>query len=172
MSAPSGGNRQLSLDSCQNCERYVYFDTSQKQQTVHDVYPPVEDTIDERLPENVQVALRESYSSSDSENWNACVTMCRRGLQEAVDDLGATGANLRDQIDDLDKARKITPDLKAWAHETRLGGNLGAHGSTAKKWADKEDAEEILEFAKWFMQYTYVLPAQLAERRARVSGTP
>ena len=60
----------------------------------------------------------------------------------------------------------ITPDLKDWANEGRLGGNLGAHGSTNKKWADKQDAEEILEFTRWYMRYVHVLPKQLADRRA------
>ena len=66
------------------------------------------------------------------------------------------------------KNRKITPELRDWAHEGRLGGKLGAHGTKEKKWADKDDADEVMEFARWFFRYVYVLPKQLADKKAEV----
>jgi hypothetical protein len=98
--------------------------------------------------------------------------VCRRALEEAMRNLGAEGRDLFTQIDDLERKRRITPELKQWAHEGRLGGKLGAHGVEEKKWADQNDAEEVLEFCKWFFRYVYVLPKQLAERKERVTGQP
>lgn len=160
----------LSIDTCQLCGKGAYFRTGPGGDPIQDRYPTVESEPDEELPEDVKIPLREAYHSMDEKNWNASVTMARRALQEAVDDFEAEGDTLYKQIEYLASQQKITPDLKDWAHEGRLGGNLGAHGTKQKKWAEEEDAEEVLEFTKWFMRYAYVLPKQLKERREKVSG--
>jgi len=148
----------------------MYFVCSdEKRHTILDSYPRLEVEPDEELPEQVKVAFREAMKSLNEEIWNGCVIMCRRALEEAMDNLGAQGADLFNKIDDLEGKRKITPELKEWAHEARLGGKLGAHGTKQKKWADKEDAEEVLEFCRWFFRYVYVLPKQLADRKAKVA---
>ena len=133
---PAEGHRVLSLDQCQNCARFVYFKSHGKDRSdVSDIYPRTEEEPDEELAEDIKIPLREAYNSLDDRNWNSCVTMARRALQEAVDDLKAKGSNLYDPIEDLANNHRITPDLRDWANEGRLGGNLGAHGSKAKKWA-------------------------------------
>ena len=169
--APAGGDHQLSIDQCQNCSRRSYFESDTAGNEIFDVYPRVENDVDESLPDDVKPALREAYQDLESQAWNSCVVMSRRALEEATDDLGASGNRLIDKIDDLANNQRITPDLRDWAHEGRLGGNLGAHGSSEKKWADRKDAEEILEFTRWFMRYVYVLPRQLADRRSNVSDS-
>ena len=170
----TGGGKLVglaSLDVCQNCGSPAYFVTPPNQrENILDRYPKLEVDSDEELPEEVKVAFREAMKALNEEIWNGCVTMCRRALEEATGDLGAEGKDLFTQIDDLETKRKITPELKEWAHEARLGGKLGAHGMKQKKWADKEDAEEVLEFCRWFFRYVYVLPKQLAERKAKVRG--
>lgn len=164
-------NGWVSLDICQNCGTPVYFVTKSQQDrnTVLDSYPKLESEPDKELPENIKIAFSEAIKGLNDGNWNSCVVMSRRALEEAMTDLGAEGDDLFHKIDDLESKRKITPELKAWAHEGRLGGKLGAHGMKEKKWADKDDAEEVSEFTRWFLRYVYVLPRQLAERKARVS---
>ena len=155
----------VSLDICQNCETPVYFLTPSHQDrtTILDIYPKLSLEPDKELPENVKLAFVEAIKGLNDGNWNSCVVMCRRALEEAMSDLGAEGEDLFHQIDNLESQRKITPELKAWAHESRLGGKLGAHGTKQKKWADKNDAEEVLEFSRWFFRYVYVLPRLLAD---------
>lgn len=160
-----------SLDICQNCKTPVYFMTPSNTDrvTILDSYPKLDLEPDKELPENVKVAFVEAIKGLNDGNWNSCVVMCRRALEEAMADLGAEGEDLFHQIDNLESLRKITPELKAWAHESRLGGKLGAHGTRQKKWADKDDAEEVLEFSRWFFRYVYVLPRQLADRKEEVA---
>ena len=160
-----------SLDTCQNCGTPVYFVTPHpnSRDDIKDSYPKIEADPDEELPDNVKLAFSEAMKSLNEDIWDGCVTMCRRALAETMEDLGAEGKDLFTQIDNLEGKGKITPELKEGAQEGRLGGNLGAHGTKEKKWADKEDAEEVLEFCKWFFRYVYVLPKQLAERRAKVA---
>jgi hypothetical protein len=157
----------VSIDYCQNCGNPVYFETGGRKERddVIDCYPRLELSVDEELPEDVRKAFGEAVRTLNDGNWNSCVVMCRRALQEAMTDLGAEGKDLFHQIDDLEAKRKITPELKEWAHEGRVGGKLGAHGIGEKKWADQNDAEEITEFCRWFLRYLYVLPNQLANRK-------
>lgn len=161
----------VSLDICQNCSTPVYFVTpsNQDRATILDSYPKLNLEPDKELPENVKVAFVEAIKGLSDGNWNSCVVMCRRALEEAMIDLGAEGRDLFQKIDNLESQRRITPELKAWAHESRLGGKLGAHGTEHKKWADKDDAEEVLEFSRWFFRYVYVLPRQLADRKEAVA---
>lgn len=169
-----GGKLQgiASLDHCQNCGTPTYFETRSAHDriTIFDSYPKLEVDPDEELPEDVKVAFREAIKALNEEIWNGCVTMCRRALEETMKDLGAEGRDLFTQIDDLESKRKITPELKEWAHESRLGGKLGAHGTKQKQWAERDDAEEVFEFSRWFFRYVYVLPQQLAERKAKLEG--
>lgn len=161
----------VSLDTCHNCGTPVYFVTPSvpDRNTILDSYPKLDLEVDKELPDNVKLAFAEAIKGLNDGNWNSCVVMCRRALEEAMADLGAEGEDLFHQIDNLESQRKITPELKAWAHESRLGGKLGAHGTKQKKWADKNDAEEVLEFSRWFFRYVYVLPRQLAARKAAVA---
>ena len=160
-----------SIDICQNCKTPSYFITppSKDRVTILETYPQMEDEPDKEFPEDVRLAFGEAIKGLNDGNWNSCVIMCRRALEETMTDLGAKGEDLFHQIDDLEDKRRITPELKEWAHESRLGGKLGAHGIKQKKWAEKDDAEEVLEFSRWFFRYVYVLPRQLAERKARLA---
>ena len=161
----------VSLDTCHNCNTPVYFVTPsvKDRNTILDSYPKLDLEVDKELPDNVKLAFAEAIKGLNDGNWNSCVVMCRRALEESMTELGAEGEDLFHQIDNLESQRKITPELKAWAHESRLGGKLGAHGTKQKKWADKDDAEEVLEFSRWFFRYVYVLPRQLAARKAAVA---
>ena len=167
----SQGVGEIRIERCHNCLQWSYgeFATTTANEPLL-TQPPTQSDVDDELPDDVKKPLRQAIASLESGSWDASTTMSRRALEEAMIDLGATGANLQKKIDDLATVHKITPDLKDWAHETRLGGNLGAHGSKTKKFADEEDAKEILEFSTWFLRYVYVLPAQLAARRAKVSA--
>ena len=143
------------------------------------IYPALDEEPDELLPDDVKVAFREALQARNEGIWNGSVLMCRRALEEATavlaEELPQAKRNaylkkvLYDRIEQLADAHVITPDLRAWAHEGRLGGKLGAHGGTEKQWNTELDAEEIVEFATWFFRYVFILPQQLAERKERVT---
>lgn len=163
------------FDICRNeecgCATVVVFRPGEGNRIV-DTFPTLETEPDELLPPDVQKAFRQALQSVNEKIWDGCVLMCRRALEETTADLGAKGKVLYDKIEDLAKQNKITPDLQEWAHEGRLAGKLGAHGmeDEAKKWNDESDAEEIVEFCKWFFRYVYILPKQLVQRRERLAA--
>lgn len=85
------------------------------------------------------------------------ISGCRTVLEAAVRELGATGKNLKQHIDCLRDQGKITAVLHAWASHVRLSGNNAVHemeGST-------EEARELVEFTKIFLQFTFELPARI-----------
>lgn len=89
------------------------------------------------------------------------ISGCRSVLEEAVRDLGGEGRTLYDRICDLRKKGVITEPLADWAHIIRNYGNRAAHEIEATM----EDAEEILEFTRVFLQLTYEIPARIREKR-------
>ena len=91
--APARGNHQLSIDRCQYCSKFSYFESDLHGNEVFDVYPRVENDVDEALPEDVMPALQEAYQDLESQSWNSCVVMSRRALEEAADHLGVLGNN-------------------------------------------------------------------------------
>jgi hypothetical protein len=56
----------------------------------------------------------------------------------------------------------INADLARWADIVRELGNEAVHGGTNPS---KEDAEDILNFTKYFLIYVYTLPGMLARRK-------
>ena len=58
----------------------------------------------------------------------------------------------------------LTPDLKDWAHQVRLGGADAAHDSDP---FTSIEAKELLDFVELYLTYVYTLPGRLKERRER-----
>jgi len=177
---PNQDGTAVIVEQCQNddCLNHVYFrydhyaDSLKPSPAYSDMYPFANTQPPQELPADVAVPFREALSSLSARNWNAALVMCRRSLEEAIMQFGAQGNSLQAQIEDLTSKGILTPTIRDWAHETRLGGNLGAHGSSTQKWAAQEDAEEIVEFARSIFQYVYIIPSQVQQRRLRLSRTP
>ncbi len=96
--------------------------------------------------------------------------MTRSALQGATRQQGAQGKTPKDEIDDLAAKHVIPPALQDWAHELRDGGNLVAHPEPGKT-VDIQDAEELIALADSIFDYLYVIPAEVARRRARQAGS-
>lgn len=86
---------------------------------------------------------------------------CRSVLEVACKELGGEGRNLRDRIDDLLGKTLLTKPLAEWAHRLRLDGNAAVHEIEGTI----EQAAELFEFMKLFLDVTFVLPKRIAERR-------
>ena len=72
--------------------------------------------------------------------------------------------NIYSRIEALAENGALTPDLKDWAHEVRLGGADAAHDLDPFTQAE---ADELLNFAELYLIYVYSLPGRLKERRER-----
>ncbi len=167
------------LDLCTSCHFVMYYQGDRAGTKAVDTYPKNLQTPPGELLEPVKKAFAEALVCHVAGAPNGALLMCRRAIQEALDDLGAKKGNLPTQLDDLVSMHKLTPDLKEWADHARIGGRLAAHGMEGGEWGDlskvygdKEDAEAVIEFCNGFFEYVYVLPKRNEERRTRTKTLP
>jgi len=130
------------------------------------IYPhPLPSPTDERVPENIRKDIDEAKICLSVGAYRACAVMARRALQTACIEKGASKGRLVDQLEELADKGIITKDLKEWADIVRWVGNDAAHpGSEEVK---KEDAEDILKLAEWFVDVVYVAPAIAKHRKTK-----
>ena len=86
---------------------------------------------------------------------------CRTVLEAVVRELGGNGHTLSARIADLHAQGVITKGLADWAHQIRIGGNDAVHEMSGTP----EEARELVEFTKLFLQFTFELPARINEVR-------
>ncbi len=89
---------------------------------------------------------------------------CRSALEAALDALNAQGNRIIDKINDLKDKGVITAVLADWANQIRLHGNKAVHEIQASE----QEAEELVEFTKVFLEYCFVLPYRISQlKRSR-----
>jgi hypothetical protein len=93
--------------------------------------------------------------------------MARSAIQLVARAHGATGKNLKEEIDDLATKGKLLPIMQEWAHEVRVLANEGTHPKPGTTGTDEKDAENVVEYLGFFMQVMYNLPHQIDQYRAR-----
>ena len=89
--------------------------------------------------------------------FQACAVMCRRSLQAACKDQGATKKKLVNQIDELATKGIIIESIRKWAHNIRVVGNDAAHPRDII--VNKKDAKDILELTKQLLTLFYIMPS-------------
>jgi hypothetical protein len=165
---------------CDHCHQLVYVVLEADQtiggekvasEKIKDYYPKRMPKLEDSIPKNVADDYLESIRCFDIEANKASASMCRRALQSSVIDKGAKKGRLADQIDELFEKEVITKDIKDWAHEIRLTGNVGAHPDEDGLQSVKpEEANELIDFMEQYLNYVYVLPAKVATKREKKKG--
>lgn len=115
------------------------------------------------VPEDVLQDFHEAIKCFEVEAYRASAALCRRSLQSAVIDRGATKTKkLVKQIDEI----AVASDIKDWANQIRILGNWGAHpDDDILKDVDQATAKEIIDFIKSFFTYVYVMPKKVENSR-------
>jgi HEPN domain-containing protein len=135
---------------------------------ITDQYPKRTPKLDPSIPQDVGNDYVEAIKCFDVGANKASVAMCRRALQTSLIQRGAGKGKLVEQIDELSDKGILTEDIKEWAHEIRLTGNIGAHpDQDGLKDVTPQDAEELIRFMEEFLNYVYIMPAKVAAKRAR-----
>ena len=128
-----------------------------------DFSPPLPDsTAPAHTPKSVARFFAQGMENLPG-NWDAAGLMFRRALEAGLKikfpDIKGT---LYERIEKAAEQQKLTPDLAAWSHEVRLGGNDAAHDEEP---FDKEDAERLSTFTRLVLLYLFTLPGMLDEAR-------
>jgi hypothetical protein len=130
---------------------------------------------DELIPAAIRVDLFEARLCFSVGAYKATAGMCRRALQGAVVQQGATPKKtLAAQIDEVVNSNKVHASLKDWADAIRLIGNSGAHvGDDGLETVTAEEAQDLLDFTEQFLELTYVVTARVKSRLAdRIKPAP
>jgi len=109
----------------------------------------------------------EARRSVEGGNWTAAALMARSAVQLVARKHGATGKNLKEEIDDLAVKGLILPVVKEWAHEVRVLANEGTHPQPGTKGTNEKDANDVVEFLSFLMRVMYDLPKQIDDYRKR-----
>jgi hypothetical protein len=115
-------------------------------------------------PEPLGRFFKQAFDACRRGDHDASGAMSRKVVDVSTQQLLGEKAKEYRNIHDRINALSITPDLKAWAHEVRIGGNEATHDP--ETYSEKE-AEELLDFVELYLTYIYTLPGRLKERRER-----
>jgi hypothetical protein len=77
--------------------------------------------------------------------------MARSAIQLVARSHGATGKNLKEEIDDLAIKGLILPSMNEFAHEVRVLANEGTHPQPGTTGTREKDAKDVVEFLSFLM---------------------
>lgn len=121
----------------------------------------------EHWPIGIQRNWLQAHKSMASENWDAAAVMARTAMQAALRHQSATGRNLLEEINSLGTAGVLPPLMIDWSHEVRLLGNTATHPDPNDPGITSEDAQDIVEFLDYLLEYLYDLPKRIQTYRDR-----
>ncbi|WP_230942156.1 DUF4145 domain-containing protein [Burkholderia cepacia] len=124
-----------------------------------------ESPVPEYAPKAAATAYEQGARCLSRGDYTPAAAMFRRCLEIALKkfspDIDAW--KLEKRIDKLAADRKITEDLKTWAHRVRLDGNDALH---EEEEFTEETASELMEFTRLLLTYLYTLPEKIRLRLA------
>jgi len=167
---------EVGIGNCLLCKQPVYMEWEQRREDhITKSWPPLRRRAPSELEEYPAVnrAFDEALVCFQAGSANGAMVMCRRAVAEAAIHFGAKRRdNIPTQLDHLVNERRILPEMREWADQTRIGGKVSAHGTGAKEWDDPEkewcdekDANAVIEFCAAFLEYLFVIPIRNRERR-------
>jgi hypothetical protein len=147
----------------QNQERFVFSEFE-----LLATYPePQKATRDPAYPDELREIFAEAQEDLALGRSPArIVATCRSVLDVATNKLNGRGATLSARIDNLKERGVMTEAIADWAHAVRIDGNEAIHELVATA----QEARELVEFIKMFLDVAFVLPKRIAERRAAAAA--
>jgi hypothetical protein len=119
------------------------------------------------VPERVRSTLEEALTCHANSCFVASAMLVRRTLEEICHDRGATGANLKARIKDLESRIVLPAELMEAMNELRLLGNDAAHiEAQTFSSISKRELDIAIEFAKEIIKGLYQYSSLLEKIRA------
>ena len=169
----SGKRLNFETFECGNCKGYVMvlWSANSPRCDLHDFvvlpWPIKLEKFPEDWPEQVGRFWLQAKRNLGDQNWDAASVMARSALQIALRDRGATGKNLKQEIQDLAQKGILPPTMKDWSEQVPELGNDSAHPRPGQPATDARDAEDIVRFLDFLLEYLYTLPHQIEQYRKR-----
>ena len=152
----------VKLAKCINCENpillsedFLEVEDHYYPQGVSQLYPENESELIANAPQKIIKPYREAKKCYRANAYEACVIMCRKGIEAICIDKGETKGNLNNKLKNLKTNGLLEDTFFNWSNELREIGNLGAHSHDVE--ITKQDAEDTLEFFEALILYLYHL---------------
>lgn len=165
---------EIILSKCLNCESpllvHEEFTNIEEHSFVNhrmQLYPITDNLALKNAPDIVINPYKEAYKCFRAQAYEACVIMCRKGIEAICIDKGAVGGNLAAKLVKLKTSGILEETLYSWATELRLIGNDGAHSHDMI--VTQQDANDSIDFLDALITYLYHLVDQYNQLRLRRS---
>jgi len=154
---------------CSHCENHILFygrrdapsrssDEDPALLQIVRSFPELERAADELPP----MALKFFQQALESKHApDGALMLAASAIDAMLKDKGYSEGSLYSRIKSARDDGLLTSEMEGWAHEIRLSANEPRHADDQFTGASKEDAEQILAFAKALGEYLYVLPARV-----------
>jgi hypothetical protein len=170
-------NKKLNFDTlkCGNCAGYVLVlwsaSSTISRRGHHDwralPRPREIESWPEHWPEDIGRYWLQAHTNLRAENWDAAAMTARTALQLALRRQGAEGRNLKQEIDNLASTGELPPLMKEWSGEVRELGNDATHPAPGQAATSAQDAQDIVSFLDFLLEYLYDLPHRIETYRSR-----
>ncbi len=142
---------------------------------ITDIYPkPPPIYYEEAVPDSVRDAFKEAQVTFRAGAFRSAAMMCRAVLESALkiylkelfnlSDGKVRKLGLKGSIDYLIEKCVLPEPMGDWAHHIRLLGNEAVHELSA----NKEEAEELIGFTIFTLEYLFALPCKLQRAMRKV----
>lgn len=122
------------------------------------VWPSPPERFHGSIPALVRDPLMEASACLKVKAYSACAVMCGKALEGICRMYGDNKDMLGKGLDALKEQGVIDKRLYEWGCALRVARNVGAHASETV--TTREDARDILDFAKAICEYVFVLTAR------------
>lgn len=164
--------QEVILSKCLNCERPILIEEEFVNIEEHSwvssstqLYPNADNVALKNAPEMVIKPYAEAYKCYRVQAYEACVIMCRKGIEAICKDKGQSKGNLASKLLGLRSTQILDDTLYNWANELRLIGNDGAHSHDLV--VTQQDAKDSIEFFDALITYLYHLVNQYNQLTSR-----
>lgn len=152
----------IKLAKCLNCEKpillreyFIEIEGNCFPQSNVQLYPEIESDFVANAPLTIIKPYREAIKCFRVSAYEACVIMCRKGIEAICYDKGETKGNLIYKLKKLKDKGALEEAFYKWSNELREIGNLGAHSHDTE--ITIQDAKDTLEFFEALILYLYHL---------------
>jgi hypothetical protein len=163
-----GDITEVLLSKCLNCQNpflkeksFQIVEGDEYSNTELQFFPNTENEAVKNCPEIVFKPYKEALKSYRAHAYDACVIMCRKGIEAICIDKGECKGNLAAKLKNLNSKGILENTLYSWANELRLIGNDGAHSHDLL--VNQQDAKEAVDFFDALITYLYHLVNQYQE---------
>jgi hypothetical protein len=133
-------------------------------QEISEFWPHAQ-TVDEAVPERSRGYLDQAIASIHAPA--GAVMLAASAVDSMLKEKGLRDGSLYARIQEAAAAHLITNEMAQWAHEVRLDANDQRHVDDQAALPNEADARKSVEFVLALAQFLFVLPARVAQGRAR-----